>query len=165
MKQDKWSDLRAAVRQVVEEPPLPQPAPMPKKKSPQNVYLLGLVVLAVSLAVIIVAMQKSSRIEVEGPGTEIRTEQATLDPKVERIAIPNVPAANGDVDDLKRKMNQMDSKLMLLGAAHNNNWHVLQHRYSSNDLVYFGSDWHLNQVPPHIQMSEQDKSWFSAWCQ
>lgn len=166
MRQDKWSDLREAVKRRVADSPSPMPTQSTqKKKVPQRLYTMGLLVLALTLGVFIFAINQlesnqSGNVVIETPSTEIRVDT----PKVNTPPVIELQSSN-EVEDLKRKVKIMDAKIMLLGSAHNNNWHVLQNRYSGNDLVYFGGDWRLNQMPPHIQLVEKDKAWFADWVQ
>jgi hypothetical protein len=57
----------------------------------------------------------------------------------------------------------MDKKVMLLGAANNNNWWTLANNKNVDDVVYFGSDWKMDKMPPHISMSEEQKTLFRQW--
>lgn len=158
---NKWEDLKQEIRRKrAVETRISVPKP--------SVHTLGLFVLAITLGIIIIAMSRvNHEQQPSGSGVNLKVDVPLAQQQDGKQDIKvSLPPTATDTDELKRQVGIMDKKLMLLGSAHNNNWHILQNRLPANDLVYFGYDWKLNQFPSHIQIAnERDRAIMSDWVQ
>lgn len=162
---NQWKEVGDSVREILRSKNVRvralsedfQPiAPNEPIKSNRNLWLIGLTILAVTLALAIFVMQgqESGRFSVV-PNEEVKVQPTVVGPSNSEVI--------DKIASLDKRVSLMDKKLMLLGAANNNNWFTISNGKNVDDVVYFGSDWKLDKMPPHITMSEEQKALFRQW--
>jgi len=147
------------------------PTIIQRKKSNDNrpLYLGLLLVLALGLGFVIMNNNKG----VQQPVTQqVRPPQLyPTDPHYQRpqkqdpdyYYYDRMIRLREDVANLQESNEVLKTRVQLLGATHNNNWHVYNHNLDRKDLVFFERDWRLNQRPPHIKSTEATENLFDAW--
>jgi len=163
---NNWDAFKDDVRAVLQRPssrwasepespePEPTPVPVPTPISPKrNLWLIGLLVLALSLGITILLSNSNTQLE---------------KPEVGGISSPLVTNENivtKDDANLQQQLVVLNNKVRLLGSISNNNWNSYNRRVPSNDLIFLEKDWKINQLPQNLQKTEADTQFFQEWTQ
>jgi hypothetical protein len=161
------------------------PQYIPRKKSSNDnkpLYLGLLLVLAIGLGFVVVNNMNKGSQQPSQQTVQVQPPQLyPSDPHYQRPQVqqtqpqsqryPDYYLYNGmmrlreDVANLQESNEVLKTRVQLLGASHNNNWHVYRYGLEKKGLVFFERDWRLNQKPPHIRAAEQEQAdqFFSSW--
>lgn len=187
MSSKKWDDMRYNIGNVfartaysgrsadVEVETVSGTPTIIRKKSNDNrpLYLMLLLVLALGLGFVIMKNSRTGQVQ-QPVAQQVRPPQLyPTDPNYQQpqtqqnnpdyYYYDRLVRLREDVANLQESNEVLKTRVQLLGATHNNNWHVYNHNLDKKDLVFFERDWRLNQRPPHIKSTEATDNLFSAW--
>jgi hypothetical protein len=155
-----WADFQNDVRNVLNatdspvkpvDPPVKPPVPDPLPVDHKRIWLLALLVLAVTLGITILLSNS-------------KTELDTLLKPVAAAAAVETPKVDG-LQNLQKEVDSLKVRVKILGAVNNNNWSSYNSRQQSNDIVFIGKDWKMSQIPPNLQKTEADTKFLQEWSQ
>ena len=52
---------------------------------------------------------------------------------------------------------------MLMGLLLNENFNIIKQDESKDEMVFFNSDWTLNKMPSHIELSDEDRDYLRKY--
>ena len=74
-----------------------------------------------------------------------------------------VAAHKGQLDALQNKVGSIRDKVMLMGLLLNENFNIIKQNEDKDEMVFFNSDWTLNKMPTHIDLSDEDKEYLKKY--
>lgn len=150
MAKEKWSDFKKNVSDVLDapqngSPDIPTIIPAAPKT---NIWLIALLVLAVSLGITIFFSRSNTELN-----TDRIREVQRIEPKVDEL------------QSLKQDVEMLRIKVRILGSLANNNAVVNQENPSIVFIVggEKPGEWKLSQIPPNLQKTEADFEFFQKW--
>jgi hypothetical protein len=131
------------------------PVPVEEEKPVVPVWALAILALALSFAVGLVAMGKPD-VQKEPSPITVLFEEANAN----REAILENQEALKEVGEQLNKVRDgiksLDRKCSILGSGHNNNFHVIRYGKNPKDMIFIERDWHLDKLPPHLNIEDKD---------
>jgi hypothetical protein len=67
------------------------------------------------------------------------------------------------LDKVSSKTQANTDRLSLMGIMMNENFVITRNNYPKEDMIFFNRDWTLNNMPKHISLSEEDKSYLNKY--
>ena len=61
-----------------------------------------------------------------------------------------------ELNKIRDGIKSLDRKCSILGSGHNNNFHVIRYGKNPKDMVFIERNWHLDKVPPHLNVEDKD---------
>lgn len=74
-----------------------------------------------------------------------------------------VAAHKGQLDALQNKVGSIRDKVMLMGLLLNENFNIVKQNEDKDEMVFFNTDWTLNKMPTHIDLSDEDKEYLKKY--
>ena len=74
-----------------------------------------------------------------------------------------VASHKGQLDALQNKVGSIRDKVMLMGLLLNENFNIIKQNEDKDEMVFFNSDWTLNKMPTHIDLSDEDKEYLKKY--
>lgn len=74
-----------------------------------------------------------------------------------------VATHKGQLDALQNKVGSIRDKVMLMGLLLNENFNIIKQNEDKDEMVFFNSDWTLNKMPSHIDLSDEDKEYLKKY--
>ena len=147
-----WADFKNDVKAVLADAPPVNPVQMPpvvvtvetwlgRQEVKRALWLIGLLVLAVSLGIIILFGDRTWR---------------TTQPVVQ---VTEAQKARMDIEAISQR-------LRVLGCLSNNNWTDYIQRFpnDSGNIVIMDKNWVMNQVPPYITKPDvESQKFLESW--
>lgn len=65
--------------------------------------------------------------------------------------------------ELAEQISKNKELISLLGIVQNNNFVIEKNDYDKRHLVFFNSDWTINQMPRYIELSPEDKEYLDKF--
>lgn len=152
---NNWNDFKQEMKAVmnrrvdaygIDSPSIPSsPSTPPSLAQPKRpIYLVALLVLAVTLGIVIFAQYRTRDVVATEPQQQTQV-------KVNEMDVVN-------------KIKGFDNAVRVLGMAHNNNWYTLYQNKPAGDIVYIDPNWKMNHRPPNVTVkSELDEKFLSDW--
>lgn len=146
MAKEKWSDFQKNVSDVLDDSGGSGgsniPIIMPVESKP-NIWLIALLVLAVSLGITIFFSRSNTELN-----TDRLREVQRVDPKVDELQF------------LRQDVEMLKTRVKILGSQANNNWADYQ---VNPNIVFIEKDWKLSKNPSNLQKTEADVKFLQEW--
>ena len=93
------------------------------------------------------------------PRKKVEPEESRLREEFEKFVASN----KSQLDALQSKVGSIRDKVMLMGLLLNENFNILKQDESKEEMVFFNSDWTLNKMPTHIDLSDEDREYLRKY--
>ena len=81
-----------------------------------------------------------------------------------RADIQRVEADNkANMDKLAAKVKWNGERITLVGMLLNENFMIVRNNYDKGHLIFFNRDWTLDQMPHHLELSDEDRDYLKKF--
>ena len=99
---------------------------------------------------------------------EVAKVEAKKKPEVEEARLKDefdkfVASNKSQIEALQSKVGSIRDKVMLMGLLLNENFNIIKQDESKDEMVFFNSDWTLNKMPSHIELSDEDRDYLRKY--
>lgn len=74
-----------------------------------------------------------------------------------------VASNKSQIEALQSRVGSIRDKVMLMGLLLNENFNIIKQDESKDEMVFFNSDWTLNKMPTHIDLSDEDRDYLRKY--